>query len=107
MIRHLTEWPLALAAALALCGAVGAATPEEAMNKAGCTACPSKHNTLVGPSFTDTAAKYHGKAAAAPPVEKVRPGGAGTFGPIAMSPNGPDSIGDADLKAAVLLIPRS
>ena len=106
MIRHLTELPLALAAALALCGAVGAATPQ-GMNKAGCTACPSKHNTLVGPSFTDTAAKYHGKAAAAPPVEKVRPGGAGTFGPIAMSPNGPDSIGDADPKAAVLLIPRS
>ena len=37
-------------------------------------------------------------------VEKVRKGGSGVYGPIPMSPNGPDKINDADLKAAVELI---
>lgn len=104
-MRHHLTGPVALAAALAFCtGAASAASPEEAMNKAGCMACHSKDKKLVGPSFKDIAAKYKGKDATAQLVDKVRKGGSGVFGPIPMSPNGPDKIGDADLKAAVELI---
>lgn len=77
---------------------------EDAMNKAGCMACHAKDKKLVGPSFKDIAAKYKGQDAVAKLVEKVRKGGSGVFGPVPMAPNGPDKIGDADLKAAVELI---
>ena len=40
-------------------------------------------------------------------VDKIRKGGSGVFGPIPMSPNGPDKIDDADLKAAVEFILKS
>jgi len=36
--------------------------------------------------------------------EKVRKGGQGVWGPVPMSPNPPDKISDADLKAAVEFI---
>ena len=100
MTQHLAL----LAAALALVATPALANPEAAMNKAGCMACHAKDKKLVGPSFKDIAAKYKGKDATAQLVDKVRKGGSGVFGPIPMSPNGPDKIGDADLKAAVELI---
>ncbi len=79
-----------------------------ALNKAGCMACHNKDKKLVGPSFKDIAAKYKGQAdAPAKLAEKVRKGGAGTFGPIPMSPNGPDKINDADLKEAIETILKS
>ena len=90
----------ALAAAVA--APAWAATPEEAMTKAGCTACHTKDKKIVGPSFKEIAAKYKGQDAAATLMQKVRSGGKGSFGPIPMSPNGPDKINDADLKAAGL-----
>jgi len=77
------------------------------MNKAGCMACHAKDKKLVGPSFKDIAAKYKGQDAVAKLTEKVRKGGAGSFGPIPMSPNGPDKINDADLKASVEFILKS
>ncbi|MBN8489793.1 MAG: c-type cytochrome [Burkholderiales bacterium] len=92
---------LLIAAALAA-GATGAlANADEALNKAGCMACHAKDKKLVGPSFKDIAAKYKGQDVVAKLMDKVRKGGAGSFGPIPMSPNGPDKINDADLKAAV------
>ncbi len=85
-----------------------AATPEEAMNKAGCVACHAKDKKLVGPAFKDIAAKYKGdKSAPAKLTEKVRKGGAGVWGPIPMPPNGPDKINDEDLKGAVDSILKS
>jgi cytochrome c len=78
------------------------ADADAILNKAGCMACHAKDKKLVGPAFKDIAAKYKGQADA--PVklaEKVRMGGAGVFGPIPMSPNGPDKINDADLKTAI------
>ncbi|MBQ0960099.1 c-type cytochrome [Ideonella sp. 4Y11] len=92
---------LLIAAALAV-GATGAmANADEALNKAGCMACHAKDKKLVGPSFKDIAAKYKGQDVVARLMDKVRKGGAGSFGPIPMSPNGPDKINDADLRAAV------
>ena len=92
---------LIIVPALALAFGAQAATPEEAMNKAGCMACHSKDKIVVGPSFKDIAAKYKGQDVTAKLMDKVRKGGSGTFGPIPMAPNGPDKINDADLKAAI------
>ena len=101
-MRHHLTGPVALAAAMAFCaGAASAASPEEAMNKAGCMACHSKDKKLVGPSFKDIAAKYKGKDATAQLVDKVRKGGSGVWGPIPMSPNPVEKISDGDLKDVV------
>lgn len=96
----------ALAAAVSL--PAWSATPEEAMNKAGCMACHAKDKKLVGPSFKDIAAKYKGQAGTVDKLHaKVRKGGAGVFGPVPMAPNPPEKINDADLKAAIEFILKS
>jgi len=97
-----------VAAALAITSAgAWADSTEDAMTKAGCMACHAKDKKIVGPSFKEIAAKYKGQDMTAKLVEKVRKGGAGTFGPVPMAPNPPDKINDADLKAAVELILKS
>ncbi|MFT3858705.1 MAG: cytochrome C [Aquabacterium sp.] len=79
-----------------------AATPDEAMNKAGCMACHAKDKKVVGPAFKDIASKYKGdKEAVAKLSDKVRKGGSGVWGPIPMPPNAAEKISDADLKASV------
>lgn len=84
------------------------ATPlDDAMTKAGCMACHTKDKKLVGPAFKEIAAKYKGQDAMATLMQKVRSGGKGSFGPIPMSPNGPDKINDADLKEAIEFILKS
>jgi cytochrome c len=105
--RHLP--PLALAASLALVAFAAEANPqtEAAMDKAGCLACHAKDKKIIGPSFKDVAAKYKGQDAVAKLMDKVRKGGAGTFGPVPMAATGPDKISDADLKAAVELMLKS
>ena len=78
------------------------ANEDAILTKAGCMACHAKDKKLVGPSFKDVAAKYKGQAdAPAKLADKVRKGGAGSFGPIPMSANGPDKISDADLKTVI------
>lgn len=83
------------------------ANADEAMNKAGCMACHAKDKKLVGPAFKDIAAKYKGQDVTAKLVEKVRKGGAGSFGPIPMPPHDAAKISDGDLKAAVEQILKS
>jgi len=93
---------LTVAALVAAAGPAWAGPAEDAMAKAGCMACHTKDKKLVGPAFKDIAAKYKGQAGAeATLFAKVRTGGKGVFGPIPMSPNPPDKISDADLKASV------
>lgn len=95
-----------LLSAVAMLAAMSAqaGTPTEILNKAGCMACHTQEKKLVGPSFKDIAAKYKGQGAEAKLMEKVRKGGSGSFGPIPMSPNGPDKINDADLQTVVKYI---
>ena len=62
---------------------------------------PGRYVSTVGPAFKDIAAKYKGQDATAKLMDKVRTGGSGVYGPIPMSPTGPDKISDADLKAAI------
>ena len=100
----------ALATLLAIgiaAGSATAATPDEAMAKAGCMACHAKDKKLVGPAFKDVAAKYKGQNVNAKLFEKVRKGGSGSFGPVPMAPNPPDKINDGDLKAAIEQILKS
>lgn len=98
---------LLITLSLGLAAVAAHADVDEAMNKAGCMACHSKDKKVVGPSFKDIAAKYKGQDVTAKLMEKVRKGGAGTFGPIPMAPVGPDKISDGDLKAAVEQILKS
>lgn len=99
-MRKLILWSAALALSFPVLAA-----PEDAMTKAGCMACHAKDKKILGPSFKDIATKYKGQATAVATLsDKVRKGGKGSFGPIPMSPNGPDKINDADLKVAVEFI---
>ncbi|MGS5086176.1 c-type cytochrome [Hydrogenophaga sp. A37] len=98
---------LLLASFMALGSGAAFADGDAALTKSGCMACHSKDKKLVGPSFKDIAAKYKGQDVSAKLFEKVRKGGSGVFGPIPMSPNGADKIGDADLKDAIAVILKS
>jgi len=95
------------AAVFALASSAAFADGEAALTKSGCMACHAKDKKLVGPSFKDIAAKYKGQDVAAKLFDKVRKGGSGVFGPIPMSPNGPDKIADPDLKDAIAVILKS
>ncbi len=76
------------------------AAAEAMMKKDGCAACHSIDKKVVGPAYTEVAAKYKGDAGAAAKLEaKVKAGGAGVWGPVPMPPNA--SVPDADIKALV------
>jgi cytochrome c len=98
---------LLLASFMALGAGAAFADGDTALTKSGCMACHAKDKKLVGPAFKDIAAKYKGQDVAAKLFEKVRKGGSGVFGPIPMSPNGADKIGDGDLKDAIAVILKS
>lgn len=74
------------------------ASPELA-KKYNCLACHSVDKKVVGPSFKDIASKYKGQNVQAKLEEKVKKGGAGSFGPVPMSPN--PQVPDTDLKVLV------
>lgn len=93
---------LLVASLLAFAMIPGAQASEAQATKAGCMACHAKDKKVLGPSFRDVAAKYKDqKDIEAKLIDKVRKGGSGSFGPMPMSPNGPDKISDDDLKAVV------
>lgn len=80
------------------------ADPQQNLTKAGCMACHGVEKKLVGPAYKDVAAKYKGQDVTAELMEKVRKGSKGVYGPIPMTPTGPDKISDDDLKAAITWI---
>jgi len=67
---------------------VSSAVADEALATAkGCTACHQVEVKVVGPAYKDVAAKYKGtEGAEATLAEKVKAGGAGTWGEIPMPP---------------------
>lgn len=75
-------------AALSLLLACAAhASPELAKSK-NCMACHAPAAKLVGPSYQQIAARYAGDAQAeAALAAKIRKGGAGVWGPMAMPAN--------------------
>jgi cytochrome c len=65
-----------------------------------CLSCHGVDRKIVGPAFTEVAARYKGDAGAeARMLEKLRRGGGGAWGPIPMPPN-PD-LPEADARALV------
>lgn len=90
-----------------LCGAFVCTAHADDAKKAqalassnGCMACHAVDTKLVGPSYKDVAAKYHGnKNAEALLMKKVKDGGSGVWGSIPMPPH--PGISGADLKTLV------
>jgi cytochrome c len=96
-IRHL----VVLSAALMFTGSAFADEGEALLKKNNCAVCHNMNNKTVGPSLKSIAAKYSGDATAQAKLEaKVRSGGSGSFGAMAM-PKQPASVSDADIKAIV------
>lgn len=69
---------------------------------AGCLGCHAVNSRLVGPSYQEVAAKYKGTDATAKLAAKVRAGGEGVWGSVAMPPQ--EEIKDGDLAAVVAWI---
>lgn len=93
---------LALFAAGLLCaGNTYAADGEALFKKNNCTTCHQPAAKTVGPALKDIAAKYKGDAGAQAKLEaKVRKGGSGSFGSMAMIPT-PAGVSDADISTMV------
>ncbi len=88
--------------------AVAVAAPALAADSAGtalarksnCLSCHAIDKKIVGPGYQEIAKKYAGqKDAEAKLIAKVKSGGAGTWGPIAMPPN--SAVKDEDIKTLV------
>ena len=91
-MRH-ALFTLALAAA---CSTPALASMDLAKAK-NCLGCHAVESKLVGPAFKDVAEKYRGdKAAAAQLALKIRQGGSGVWGPMAMPANA--QVNEADSK---------
>lgn len=90
-----------LSAMLAFTAGAYANDGEALLKKNNCAVCHNMSNKTVGPALKAIAAKYAGDATAQAKLEaKVRNGGSGSFGTMAM-PKQPASVSDADIKAIV------
>lgn len=97
------RFPALIAASLLLALAPAAHASEELAEKNSCLGCHAVDETKVGPSFQDVAAKYKGqKDAPAKLAEKVKKGGKGVWGTVAMPPN--SKVSDKDLKQLIAWI---
>ena len=77
--------------------AAGGANVNNLLAANACTACHGVKNKIVGPSFTEIAAKHKGKAdVEAYLAGKIKSGGSGVYGPVPMPPQ--PQISDADAK---------
>lgn len=84
--------------------ACNALADEALLRKSGCFACHTVDKKLVGPALKDIAAKYAGKPGIVDVLaKKVRAGGSGNWGTVAMAP-APATVSDADLKAAIAYV---
>ncbi|HLP98457.1 MAG TPA: c-type cytochrome [Sideroxyarcus sp.] len=98
--RHL----LVLSGSLMFAGNALADDGAALLKKNNCMACHQVAAKTVGPAQKAIAAKYAGDAGAAAKLEaKVRKGGAGNWGTMAM-PATPAAVSDADIKAMVATI---
>jgi cytochrome c5 len=93
--------PAAVAAPAAKAGAsLDLQSGQAMMQKYGCAACHAVDKPVVGPAYSQVAAKYRGDNTAAAKLEqKVKAGGSGVWGAVPMPPN--TTVPDADIKALV------
>ncbi|MDT8840201.1 cytochrome C [Paraburkholderia fungorum] len=79
---------------------VDAAKAQGIASRNMCFSCHAVDHKVVGPAYHDVAQKYKGDASAmAMLMKKVKGGGSGVWGPMAMPPN--PGISDADLKVVL------
>ncbi|MBR7632049.1 c-type cytochrome [Janthinobacterium lividum] len=69
----------------------------------GCMACHALDQKVVGPGFTEVAARYKGKDGVAAVAANIRSGGAGKWGPVPMPPFSQLSEADAASLAKYVL----
>lgn len=80
--------------------AADAQAAEALAKTSGCLVCHTVDKKLVGPAYTEIAAKYRNdKSAPAKLAQKVKEGGKGVWGDIPMAPNA--HVKDADIKTLV------
>ena len=66
----------------------------------GCFACHAVDAKVFGPAYKDVAARYAGKKEAVDTlIAKVKKGGGGTWGPVAMPPH--PQLSDADARSII------
>jgi cytochrome c len=94
--EHASE--LAARALASVAAPADAAAGMALARRHACVSCHALDQRVVGPSFKEIAARYRGAGAAAGAtlVSKMKAGGAGTWGPVPMPPQG--HVGDADLE---------
>ena len=93
---------IAFTAALSVSATAFAANDGEALfKKSGCNICHAVNKKSVGPALTEIAAKYKDDKEAQTKLEqKVRNGGAGSFGKVPMPATG-KGVSDDSIKAIV------
>jgi S-disulfanyl-L-cysteine oxidoreductase SoxD len=75
-----------------------AADPKELLTRNACTACHGMTNRVVGPGFNEIASKYQGRADAhAYLAKRIKEGGQGVWGTVAMPPQA--ALKDSDVSA--------
>jgi cytochrome c len=85
--RPRSAWIAALLAGL-LIATVPARADETLARERACLSCHSIERKLVGPAFRDVAKRYAGDREAEDRLaKKIRTGGAGAWGTLAMAPN--------------------
>ncbi len=96
-----TRIKFVLAASLLFVGNAFADDGAALMKKNNCLVCHQTAAKAVGPSLKDIAAKYKGdKGAVGTLAKKVRSGGSGNWGKVAMAPT-PAAVSDADIKTMI------
>jgi cytochrome c len=95
---------LVLLSALSV-GAPALAQQDPLLKKNGCYACHRDVGRMVGPGYNEVAEKYRGESGAEARLEqKVRNGGYGVWGQLAMPPH--PAIAEDELKALITTILR-
>ena len=93
---------MGIIAGLMVAGSAAAADMPPLAKQNGCAGCHAIDHKLVGPAWVDVAKKYKGKkGAAAELAAKVKKGGSGVWGPVAMPPQ---AAKEADVKELVKFI---
>lgn len=101
-MKTTTRIQLGMVAGMLIAGSAMAMEMPPLAQKNGCAACHAIDHKIVGPAWKDVAAKYRGKkGAAAELVAKIKKGGGGVWGPMAMPPQ---AAPKADVKKLVAFI---
>jgi cytochrome c len=94
---------LSAAAGLMIAGNTGAVEMPDLAKKNNCIACHAIDRKVVGPAWMDVAKKYKGdKSAEARLVAKVKKGGSGVWGSMAMPPQ--PAVKEEDIRELVKFI---